>query len=412
VTQARRPGLGLDRRQASTSTREFTVSKSASISVLSAEAVRRALSVRDLTDPAAGPHAMQRLLDEVVAALQAAWQLPARVHRASPIVSVADNYDRLHYPPEGAARDARYTRYVCDVAVLRTQTSTMIPGLLRDLAAAPEDDLLLVCPGVVYRRDCIDRLHTGEPHQVDLWRIRRGPPLGPEDLTRMIALVVGAALPGRPHRLLRTAHPYTEQGLEIEVSAGDSGDSWVEVGECGLALPALLAENGLDPAEWSGLAMGLGLDRLVMLRKGLDDIRLLRATEPRVAAQMLDLEPYRPVSTLPAVDRDLSLVLDGDDTLEDLGDRVRAALGERAEEVEAVTVLSETPHDALPPAARARLGIAPGQRNVLLRVVLRALDRTLTHAECNALRDAIYAALHRGTVWHWASRQGPEARPA
>ncbi len=388
------------------------MSKSASISVLSAEAVRRALSVRDLTDPAAGPHAMQRLLDEVVAALQAAWQLPARVHRASPIVSVADNYDRLHYPPEGAARDARYTRYVCDVAVLRTQTSTMIPGLLRDLAAAPEDDLLLVCPGVVYRRDCIDRLHTGEPHQVDLWRIRRGPPLGPEDLTRMIALVVGAALPGRPHRLLRTAHPYTEQGLEIEVSAGDSGDSWVEVGECGLALPALLAENGLDPAEWSGLAMGLGLDRLVMLRKGLDDIRLLRATEPRVAAQMLDLEPYRPVSTLPAVDRDLSLVLDGDDTLEDLGDRVRAALGERAEEVEAVTVLSETPHDALPPAARARLGIAPGQRNVLLRVVLRALDRTLTHAECNALRDAIYAALHRGTVWHWASRQGPEARPA
>lgn len=377
--------------------------------MLSAEAVRRALSVRDLTDPAAGPHAMQRLLDEVVAALQAAWRSPARVHRASPIVSVADNYDRLHYPSEGAARDARYTRYVCDVAVLRTQTSTMIPGLLRELAAAPVDDILLVCPGVVYRRDCIDRLHTGEPHQVDLWRIRRGPPLGPEDLERMIALVVGAALPGRTHRLLRTAHPYTEQGLEIEVSEDDRddrGSDWVEVGECGLALPALLAENGLDPAEWSGLAMGLGLDRLVMLRKGLDDIRLLRAAEPRVAAQMLDLDPYRPVSTMPAVDRDLSLVLDEDDTLEDLGDRVRAALGDRAEEVEAVAVLSETPHDALPPAARARLGIAPGQRNVLLRVVLRALDRTLTHAECNALRDAIYAAIHRGTAWQWASRPG------
>jgi len=187
------------------------------------------------------------------------------------------------------------------------------------------------------------------------------------------------------------------------------GGGWVEIGECGLALPALLAENGLDPAGWSGLAMGLGLDRLVMLRKGLDDIRLLRSNEPRVAGQMLDLEPYRPVSTMPAVDRDLSIVLDGDDTLEDLGDRVRAALGDRAEVVEAVSVLSETPHDALPEAARTRLGIAPGQRNVLLRVVLRALDRSLTHAECNALRDATYAALHRGTAWHWASAQGRAA---
>jgi phenylalanyl-tRNA synthetase alpha chain len=85
---------------------------------------------------------------------------------------------------------------------------------------------------------------------------------------------------------------------------------------------------------------------------------------------------------------------------------VRAALGEGAEVVEAVAVLSETPYDALPEAARARIGIAPGQRNVLVRVVLRALDRTLTHAECNALRNAVYAALHRGTAWQWATSDG------
>jgi phenylalanyl-tRNA synthetase alpha chain len=54
--------------------------------------------------------------------------------------------------------------------------------------------------------------------------------------------------------------------------------------------------------------------------------------------------------------------------------------------------------------AVARLGISPGQRNVLLRVVLRALERTLTHEECNTLRDDIYAALHRGTAWEWAVR--------
>ncbi|EYF01724.1 Phenylalanyl-tRNA synthetase alpha chain [Chondromyces apiculatus DSM 436] len=379
---------------------------------------------------------MQHLVDGVLSALQEAWQIPVRVHRASPIVSLADNYDRLHYPPDGAARDARYTRYVCDTAVLRTQMSAMIPGLLRALAAEPVDDILLACPGLVYRRDCIDRMHTGEPHQLDLWRIRRGPPLVEADLREMIDRVVQGALAEGPqsarrtYRALATSHPYTEGGLQIDVSAhgpeegrqgkapsrgssrgssDDAPEAWVEIGECGLALPALLAESGLDPAAWSGLAMGLGLDRLVMLRKGLDDIRTLRATDPRIAAQMLDLSPYHAVSAMPPVHRDLSLVVEGDDTLEELGDRVRGALGTRAEVVEAVSLLSETPCHALPEAARARLGIRQGQRNVLLRVTLRALDRTLTHPECNALRDTIYAALHRGTVWHWASHAAPGA---
>ncbi len=372
-----------------------------SVSLLSAEEVRRALSVRDLTDPAHGPHALQLLLTAALEALRATWGCEVHVHRQSPIVSIADNYDRLHYPPGGAARDARYTRYVCDTALLRTQTSAMIPGLLRRLAPAPVGDVLLACPGLVYRRDCIDRLHTGEPHQLDLWRIRRGLPLGVADLREMIERVVRAVLPGRQLRIEPAWHPYTTDGLQIDVR---EGEGWVEIGECGLALPALLAENGLDREHTTGLAMGLGLDRILMLRKGLDDIRLLRSEDPRIAEQMLDLEPYRPVSSMPAVRRDLSLVLGAEETPEELGDAVRASLGERARLVESVEVLSETPYDALPPAAVARLGISPGQRNVLLRVVLRALERTLTHEECNTLRDDIYAALHRGTAWEWAAR--------
>ena len=163
---------------------------------LSLAELRRALAIRDLTDPTQGPHAMQRLLD----AIHAALPVPVHVHRASPIVPVADNYDRLSYPPDGAARDARYSRYVCDGALLRTQTSAMIPPLLaRDLP----DDVILSCPGIVYRRDVIDRLHVGEPHQVDLWRIARRQ-LTREDLVAMIDAVVGAALPCsaiRRHRL-------------------------------------------------------------------------------------------------------------------------------------------------------------------------------------------------------------------
>jgi phenylalanyl-tRNA synthetase alpha chain len=379
-----------------------------STSLLSADDVRRALAIRDLTDPAQGPHCMQLVVDGCVAHLASLWGCAVRVERASPIVSIADNYDRLRYPPEGSARGARYTRYVCDVAVLRTQTSAMIPPLLRGLrreAPAHEGDpaardVLLACPGLVYRRDCIDRLHTGEPHQLDLWRIREGGPLGPSDLRAMIAAVVDATLPGRAWRVEPAEHPYTTHGLQIDVR---DGTAWIEIGECGVAHPEVLAASGLGSR--GGLAMGLGLDRILMLRKGIDDIRLLRAGDPRVAAQMSDLSPYRPVSSMPPVRRDLSIVVAEDTGAEQLGDRVRGALGERASAIESVEVAAETPYASLPRAARDRLRLAPDQKNVLLRVVLRDVSRTLTHAEANELRDAIYAAVHEGTVDEWAARR-------
>jgi phenylalanyl-tRNA synthetase alpha chain len=370
-------------------------------SPISARDLASALSLTDLTDPASGPHAMQILVEAIVRSLQDAWQCPTILERAHPIVRIEDNYDRLHYPPDGAARDARYTRYVSDSTLLRTQTSAMIPPLLERTSKAMPPDVLLVCPGLVYRRDSIDRLHTGEPHQLDLWRIRADVRLEPSDLEEMIGRVVSASLPRRSHRTLPAQHPYTLEGRQIEV---ESGPAWVEIGECGLALPALLAEGGLDPSRWSGLAMGLGLDRLLMLNKGIDDIRTLRATDPRIRQQMLDLSPYRPVSTQPPIRRDLSIAVDEETTAEEIGDRVRAKLGDRACHIETVEVLSSTPMAALPKAAIARLGMKPGQKNVLLRIVIRDLSRTLTDEEANILRDEIYGELHQGAVWQWAAR--------
>jgi phenylalanyl-tRNA synthetase alpha chain len=87
-----------------------------------------------------------------------------------------------------------------------------------------------------------------------------------------------------------------------------------------------------------------------------------------------------------------------DVTPEELGDRVRAALGADADKVEEVAVVSETAPADLPAAARARLGIGDGQKNVLLRVVLRRLDRALVRDEANALRDAVHACLHEGAA--------------
>ena len=371
--------------------------------ILSPDAVERALALRDLTDPAQGPHAMQLVVDAAVAALAKAWDAPDTVERAHPDVSVADNYDALLYPPGGAARDARYTRYVSRDTLLRTQTSAMIPPLLRRLASAPPADVLLACIGLVWRRDRIDRLHVGEPHQLDLWRIRRGPDLGGAELEEMISLVAAAVAPGRRVRLERTVHPYTAGGLEVHVEADGE---WVEIAECGVAHPYLLRACGL-PGDVSGLAMGLGLDRLLMLAKGIDDIRLVRSDDPRVTSQMVDLAPYRPVSRHPPVRRDLSVAVGEYNVAEELGDRVREALGDRAADVESIEVLSETWAAALPAAARERLGMRANQKNVVLRLTLRAVGRTLTDPEANRLRDLVYAAIHEGARAEWACGSPP-----
>jgi phenylalanyl-tRNA synthetase alpha chain len=212
----------------------------------------------------------------------------------------------------------------------------------------------------------------------------------------MIARLVDTALPGQTYRTVPAVHPYTIHGRQIDVLLDDQ---WIEIGECGVAAPHVLRMAGLDDS-WTGLAMGSGLDRLLMLRKGIRDIRLLRSTEPRVANQLLDLSPYKPVSSMPPIRRDLSVVVgaSADVSAEVLGDKVRAALGPDADAAESLEVLGETSYDDLPAAARERLRLTPGQRNLLVRLVLRPVDRTLTDAEANALRDKVYRALHVGPV--------------
>lgn len=367
------------------------------------ERLDRALAMRDLTDPAGGEHALQHVVAALEDALGRAWGIPVRRDPGPRIVRVADNYDRLRYSAGAVTRDSRYSRYVGPGRMLRSHTSARIPTLLDGLAENGPDEILLSVPGICYRRDAIDRQHLGEPHQIDLWRIRRhGPPLRDADLTEMIRLVVTAVLKLAWYTV-PNIHPYTVEGREIYVRA-PGGD--VEIGECGLAHPEVLAGAGL-PEDASGLAMGLGLDRLAMLAKGVEDIRLLRSTDPRIAAQMRDLRPYHPVSVMSATRRDLSLAVAADLDVELLGDRVRDLLGPDAAAVEEVAVLSETGHDELPQSARDRMGVRPGQKNVLLRLTLRDLSRTLTAAEANALRDRVYAGLHEGSAHEWTVSPRP-----
>ena len=369
------------------------------LKTLSPAALADALALRDLTDPAGGPHAAQLLVDTACGALTRAWDCPALTHRGERIVTVAENYDRLGYPPDGPARAARYSRYVTAGRLLRTQMSAAIPGALDALAAAgPPADTLICCPGITYRRDTVDRLHVGEPHQLDLWLITRRA-AGAAELDAMIKAVLGAWLPGREHRTRPAEHPYTRAGREIEVRADDG--AWVELGECGLAHPRVLAGSGL--AGYHGLAMGLGIDRALMLAKGVQDIRLLRCADPRVARQMTDLSEYRPVSAQPAARRDLSIAAEAGTCGELLGDRVRESLGCDADWVEELTIISRTQAGELPAVARARIGLADGQENLLIRLVLRHPARSLAKPEANRLRDRVYAAVHEGGAHQWTS---------
>lgn len=247
--------------------------------ILAPDAVARALAVRDLTDPYQGPHAVQRLLDAAAQALTRAWKCEAVHGRASPVVPLAPGHGSSAAAPRVSAAYA-----------LRTSTSEIVPALLERVAAAPPQDVLLVCPGVVYRRDPKDGNRARASHQVDLWRIRRGPRLGLRDLAQMIGHVTRAVAPGF------TVSPVAEDAREVldgrRVDLRARGE-WVEVGHGGLAPAALLAGAGLPP-DASGIALALDLDRLVMLAKGIDDERLLRSHEPRIAAQMLDLGPFIP----------------------------------------------------------------------------------------------------------------------
>ena len=360
---------------------------------LSLAELNTALAIPDLSD---GPHAMSLLLDDVTGALEAVWGVPTATHRLNPLVSTRDNYDRLGYAPDDVTRESRYSRHVSPTVMLRSHTSAGLPALLDTLRTEQDRyDTLHVLPGLVYRRDAVDRTHVGTPHQVDLWRLKARGLLGAGELRAMMGTVVDAVLPDARWRAVPAAHSYTTAGQQLDVWVDGQ---WLELAECGLVAASVLRGAGLEPRRWCGLAMGMGLDRALMLRKGIDDIRLLRSGDPRVAAQMADLAPYRPVSAMPPMVRDLSLVCAGDVDVEVLGDAARTALGAGAEVLASLEVLALTPARDLPAAAVNRLGIANDQANVLLRVTLQSLDRTLTTAEANVIRDRVYTALHEGPV--------------
>lgn len=352
---------------------------------LTKEQLKKGLEIRDLSDSSQGEHCMQLIMNEVIDALKNYWNCPVTIYRENPIVTVEDNYDKLGIDKESVLRSEVYTRYVDDNHVLRTMASTMVPRGLQSIKDEIKPNRLLACVGLVYRRDQIDRIHNGVHHQMDLWYTSENL-VTEQDMQDMINIIV-KVVTGKENSEYITIpkiHPYTVDGREIDIVVDGKP---MEILECGLTNPRILKENGCEGKY--GLALGLGLERILMVRKNIKDIRLLRSTNEKVECQMHDLEPYKEVSSMPPVVRDISVVVDKNLDIELLGDMVRDSnVDEHL--IEEVQILSETSYEDLPDMAKQRLGIEPHEKNILVRLVLRSLERTLTNEECNNYRDIIY----------------------
>lgn len=358
---------------------------------LSNEKIIEMLSVKDLTNSLNGVHSIQLIMNKILKKLKNEMNLDIQIHRNSSIVSLEDNYNYLLYPKDGAARDSKYTKYISDNLILRTQTSSMIPSILKDLSITGiEKDTLMACPGLVYRRDTIDKLHVPNPHQLDLWIISNEEK-NENDLIKMIDIVMKETIGKIEYKLTPAKHPYTENGLQIDVKVNNT---WIEVGECGIASSKVLSLSGLP---LYGLAMGLGLDRLTMIAKKISDIRLLRSEEPLISKQMKDLLVYKDVSKMPACKKDISVAVDINLEEEQIGDLILENYPEATDVIEEIKILTSTPYNVLPESAKNRMGISPEQKNLLIRITLKSLSKTLTTEEAKNIRNNIYNLIHKGT---------------
>lgn len=362
---------------------------------LCARLVNEALELNDLTELKHPAHAIGLLLDEVLEGLKARGWPDAQVLRGPRIVSAQENYGLLGYDPAEITLGSEHTRWVDEHSLLRTQTTSQIPKALQQAAQNRKagELILLAAPGITFRRDSRDRWHCAEPHQMDIW-VLGDPQLSTrEHLLRLVADILECSVPGMSWIYQRSPHHYTEGGIEVNLLLDKQP---IEVLECGCIARSLLQRLGVDPAKHGGLALGMGLDRLTMLRKGIPDIRLLRDPNERVQAQLHDLLPWKAVSRLPSISRDISLAVTPGLSEEVLTEKMLLAAGDNAAWIEEMHIKGRWAMADLPVQAIERLGLLPGQENVLLRVVLRDCSRSITTSEANALYERIQSALHEG----------------
>lgn len=203
------------------------------------------------------------------------------------------NFDYLNMPPEHSSRDLSESFYFSDKdgeeIVLRTQTSPVqVRALLKK--GVP---IRVIVPGRVYRADEIDATHSPVFHQMEGLVVDENITMG--DLKGTLELFAKKLFGDdvktrfRPHQFY-----FTEPSAEMDVSCFNCGGEgcrvcgntgWIEVLGCGMVHPNVLKHTGIDPEKYSGYAFGLGLDRIAMLKYGINDLRLLFENDLRFLKQ-------------------------------------------------------------------------------------------------------------------------------
>ena len=202
-------------------------------------------------------------------------------------------FDALNTPADHPARDSQDTFYVADnskpetqnskLPLLRTHTSSV---QIRVMKLQPPP-IRIIAPGRVYRRDNADATHNPTFHQIEGLYVDKGVTVG--DLKGTVEFVFkelmgpDVKLRFRPHYF-----SYTEPSLEIDFTNSlvkKLGKDWLEIAGCGMVHPQVFENVGYDPEVWSGWAFGFGIERIAMLRYGINDIRLFYENDGRFLRQ-------------------------------------------------------------------------------------------------------------------------------
>ena len=233
-------------------------------------------------------HPMNRVLQEVK---EIFIGMGYQIVDGPEIEEAAYNFTKLNIEEGHPSRDRSDTFYFDDddSVLLRTQTSPMQIRVMEQ----QKPPIRMLAPGRVFRKDEADATHSPMFHQIEGLVVDEGITMGDLKgaLETLIKRLYGedSVVRFRPHHF-----PFTEPSAEVDVQCFAchgkgcricKGEGWIEILGCGMVHPKVLAGCGLDPEKYSGFAFGIGLERIVMRRFAVDDMRLFYENDTRFLEQ-------------------------------------------------------------------------------------------------------------------------------
>lgn len=188
------------------------------------------------------------------------------------------NFELLNIPKDHPARDMQDTFYISDNVLLRTHTSPVQAHTMQQAEGKP---IRIICPGKTYRRDDDDATHSHQFAQIEGLVIDKNINIG--HLKATLELFAKKMFGEKREIRLRPSYfPFTEPSVEVDITCANcggkgcsmcKGTGYIEILGGGMVHPNVLKMNGYDPDVYSGFAFGIGIERVAILRYGIDDIR-------------------------------------------------------------------------------------------------------------------------------------------